>query len=108
MVQHLQVMDHTGTIGATAYTQPGAILIPWNPDESYARDALLHVQAKLGSPTPDFAIYEHMDVMVHPLGVHLTEKFASQIWVSQPHVSTRISDGHLTQLRTTAVLNLTA
>ena len=81
VVQQAQIMDHTGAIGATAYTQPGAILIPWNPDSSYARDALLRVQAKLGTPTSDFAIYDHMDVLVHPLGVNMTEKFASQIWV---------------------------
>ncbi|KAK9812398.1 hypothetical protein WJX73_007715 [Symbiochloris irregularis] len=80
VVQHAQVTDHTGAISATAYTEAGAVLVPWNPDASYARDALLRVQARLGIPTPQFAIWEHMDVMVHPLGVHLTDKFGTQIW----------------------------
>ena len=81
MVQHAQVTDHTGAISATAYTEAGAVLVPWNPDASYARDAVLRVQARLGIPTSQFAIWEHMDVMVHPLGVHLTDKFGTQIWV---------------------------
>ena len=81
VVQHVQIMDQTGAIGATAFTQEGGILVPWNPDASYMRDALLRVQAKLGTPTPYHDVWKHMDVSVHPLGVHLTEKFASQLWV---------------------------
>lgn len=81
VVQYAHIMDQTGAIGPTAFTQEGGILVPWNPDASYVRDAFLRVQAKLGTPTADFSIYDHMDVMVHPLGVHLTEKFASQLWV---------------------------
>lgn len=81
MVQHMEIIDMTGSIGATNSTPAGAVLIPWNPDDSWKRDALLRVNAVLKPPTPTHTVYEHVDVMVHPLGVHLVEAVASRFWV---------------------------
>ena len=36
----------------------------------------------LGPATRTHTIYEHIEVVVHPLGVHLTEAVAASFWVS--------------------------
>ena len=77
----MEVTDTTGVIKATQSTPAGAVLVPWNPDESWKRDALLRVNAVLGAPTRTHTVYEHVDVMVHPLGVHLVESVATRFWV---------------------------
>lgn len=46
-MQSAEVLDLTGETKATAATPAGVIFCPWNPDESYARDALLRVQVQL-------------------------------------------------------------
>lgn len=81
MVQHIEIRDATGSLGSTPGTPPSAILVPWNPDDSWKRDALLRVNAVLGPPTRTHTVYEHVDVMVHPLGVNLVESIASSFWV---------------------------
>ena len=75
------MLDLTGATAATPATPPGVVFCPWNPDESYTRDALIRVQARLGTPEPACVIYDHLDLLIHPLGVHLTERVASQFWV---------------------------
>ena len=45
-MQSAEVLDLTGETKATAATPAGVIFCPWNPDESYARDALLRVQVQ--------------------------------------------------------------
>ncbi len=82
MVQHIEILDATGSLGSTPGTPPSAILVPWNPDDSWKRDALLRVNAVLGAPTRTHTVYEHVDVMVHPLGVNLVESIASSFWVT--------------------------
>ena len=42
----------------------------------------VRVTILVGTPTTTHTVYESVDVMVHPLGVHLTEAVASSIWVS--------------------------
>ena len=42
----------------------------------------VRVTILVGAPTTTHTVYESVDVMVHPLGVHLTEAVASSIWVS--------------------------
>ncbi len=69
-------------LAATPGTDAGGILVPWNPDESWANDAMIRVNAKVGIPTRSHAVYEHMEVLVHPLGVHLSEGVATSFWVS--------------------------
>ena len=81
VVQHIEIRDATGSLDSTPGTPPSAILVPWNPDESWKRDALLRVNAVLGAPTRTHTVYEHVDVMVHPLGVNLVESIASSFWV---------------------------
>ena len=62
-------------------------MVPWNPDPSWERDALVRVNAVLGPPTRTHTVYEHLDVMTHPLGVHLNEAVATSFWVSMnPHM----------------------
>ncbi len=73
--------DATGSLAAAAGTDAGAVLTLWNPDESWSRDALLRVNAVLGPATRTHTIYEHIELVVHPLGVHLNEAVASAFWV---------------------------
>ena len=85
---------HCGA-GARTFENPGApkkpypcaqVLTLWNPDESWARDALLRVNAVLGPATRSHTVYEHIEMVVHPLGVHLNEAVAAAFWVrSLPH-----------------------
>lgn len=84
VVQSAEVLDLTGATAATPATPPGVLFCPWNPDESYTRDALIRVQARLGTPEPMLTVYDHLDILVHPLGVHLTERVATQFWVRLP------------------------
>lgn len=58
------------------------IVSAWNPDEGWARDALLRVNATKGVPTADLSVWELVDVMVHPLGVHIVQHVANSLWVS--------------------------
>ncbi|KAK9806263.1 hypothetical protein WJX72_007766 [[Myrmecia] bisecta] len=80
IIQRIDVRDAQGQLATTPGTEEGAILSTWNPDASWERDALLRVYAVVGVPTPTHSIYEHVDVMVHPLGVHLTEGVANTCW----------------------------
>ena len=45
---------------------------------------MLQVNAVLGPATRTHTIYEHIEVVVHPLGVHLTEAVATAFWVGLP------------------------
>lgn len=49
--------------------------------QGWGRDDLLRITARLGEPTTTHTIYEHVDVLIHPLGVHLTEGVAMEVWV---------------------------
>ena len=42
---------------------------------------MVQVNAVLGPATRTHTIYEHIEVVVHPLGVHLTEAVATPFWV---------------------------
>ena len=84
VVQHIEIKDATGALGPTPGTPVSAILVPWNPDDSWKRDALLRVNAVLGPPTRTHTVYEHLDVMVHPLGINLVESIAQSFWVGTP------------------------
>jgi hypothetical protein len=81
-IRGLEVRDVAMGLAATPGTDAGGILVPWNPDESWANDAMIRVNAKVGTPTRSHAVYEHMEVLVHPLGVHLSEGVATSFWVS--------------------------
>jgi hypothetical protein len=82
VIQSATVRDATGALPAAPGTEEGAILTLWNPDESWSRDALVRVNAVLGPATRSHTIYEHIEVVVHPLGVHLNEAVAQSFWVS--------------------------
>jgi hypothetical protein len=81
VVQSAEVRDATGALDAAPGTEAGAVLTLWNPDESWARDALLRVNAVLGPATRSHTVYEHIEMVVHPLGVHLNEAVAAAFWV---------------------------
>lgn len=72
----------------------GALLIPWNPNETYKRDALLLVTTELKAPTRTHTVYKHLEVMVHPLGINLTEGVAKRIWVSFYAQDIQCGEGH--------------
>ncbi len=84
MIHSATVRDATGSLAAAPGTDAGAVLTLWNPDESWSRDALLRVNAVLGPATRTHTIYEHIELVVHPLGVHLNEAIASSFWVRPP------------------------
>lgn len=85
VIQSAVVRDATGALPAAPGTEEGKVLTLWNPDESWSRDALLRVNAVLGPATRTHTIYEHIEVVVHPLGVHLNEAVAQSFWVSAQH-----------------------
>ncbi|CAG9463002.1 unnamed protein product [Pedinophyceae sp. YPF-701] len=75
-IHRAEVRDRLGEVGPGPDMPPGAILQVWNPTSAWERDELLRVVAMRGQPTPTHHIYEHLEVLVHPLGVHLTESVA--------------------------------
>jgi len=81
VVQSAGVLDATGGTPATPFTPAGAVLTLWHPDASWRRDPLLTVTAVLGAPTRSHTVYEHLELSVHPLGVHLHEALATAFWV---------------------------
>ena len=89
VVQSAEVRDATGSLEAAPGAEAGAVLTLWNPDESWARDALLRVNAVLGPATRAPTGYEHIEVVVHPLGVHLNEAVAAAFWVRAPAALSR-------------------
>ena len=82
VIQSAEVLDATGGTPATAFTPAGAVLTLWHPDDTWRRDPLLRVTAVLGTPTRSHTVYEHLELSVHPLGVHLHEALATAFWVS--------------------------
>lgn len=86
VIHSATVRDATGSLAAAPGTDAGAVLTLWNPDESWSRDALLRVNAVLGPATRTHTIYEHIELVVHPLGVHLNEAIASSFWVRPPTI----------------------
>ncbi|KAK9827699.1 hypothetical protein WJX81_001629 [Elliptochloris bilobata] len=80
VIQTAEVLDATGGTPATAFTPAGAVLTLWHPDETWRRDPLLRVNAVLGVPTASHTVYEHLELSVHPLGVHLHEALATSFW----------------------------
>ncbi len=87
VIQSAVVRDTTSSLPAAPGTEEGKVLTLWNPDESWSRDALLRVNAVLGPATRTHIIYEHIEVVVHPLGVHLNEAVAQSFWVSAPSLA---------------------
>lgn len=59
----------------------GALLVPWKPNDGWKKDALFVVTASVGTPTQTHTVYRHLEVVVHPLGINLTENVAKGFWV---------------------------
>lgn len=57
----------------------GVILAPWNPDESWERDELVRIYAIHGALEKRHVVYEHIEVLVHPIRVHLTAALAAAL-----------------------------
>ena len=81
VVQRLDIRDTLGLVGEAPGLPPGMIVSAWNPDEGWERDALLRVNATKGVPTADLTVWQLVDVMVHPLGVHIVQHLANSVWV---------------------------
>lgn len=77
----MEVKDQQGLVGDAPGLEPGMIVSAWNPDESWVQDALLRVNATRGVPTLDLNVWSLVDVMVHPLGVHIHQQVANSLWV---------------------------
>ena len=41
----------------------------------------VRVNAVLGVPTEDHTVYENLDLMVHPMRVHINDTLLSNLWV---------------------------
>lgn len=83
IIQKIEVKDRQGLVGEAPGLEPGMVVSAWNPDESWAKDALLRVNATKGVPTAELTVWSLVDVMVHPLGVHIHQQVANSLWVSQ-------------------------
>ena len=81
VIQTVEVKDRQGLVGDAPGLEPGMIVSAWNPDESWVQDALLRVNATKGVPTLDLNVWSLVDVMVHPLGVHIHQQVANSLWV---------------------------
>jgi hypothetical protein len=64
---------------ATAAAEAGLILAPWNPDESWEADELVRIYAIHGAMEARHVVYEHIEVLVHPIRVHLTAALAGAL-----------------------------
>jgi hypothetical protein len=64
---------------AAAAEEAGIILAPWNPDESWERDELVRIYAIHGALEKRHVVYEHIEVLVHPIRVHLTAALAAAL-----------------------------
>ncbi|KAL0027199.1 hypothetical protein WJX77_002651 [Trebouxia sp. C0004] len=80
IIQKIEVKDRQGLVGEAPGLEPGMIVSAWNPDESWAQDALLRVNATKGVPTAELTVWSLVDVMVHPLGVHIHQQVANSLW----------------------------
>ena len=84
IIQRVEVKDKQGLVGDAPGLESGMIVSAWNPDESWAQDALLRVNATKGVPTLELTVWSLVDVMVHPLGVHVQQQVANSLWVRCP------------------------
>jgi hypothetical protein len=64
---------------AAAAAEAGLILAPWNPDESWEADDLVRIYAIHGAMEARHVVYEHIEVLVHPIRVHLTAALAGAL-----------------------------
>jgi hypothetical protein len=64
---------------AVAAAEAGVILAPWNPDESWEADELVRIYAIHGAMEARHVVYEHIEVLVHPIRVHLTAALAGAL-----------------------------
>ncbi|KAL0047867.1 hypothetical protein WJX82_001975 [Trebouxia sp. C0006] len=80
IIQKIEVKDRQGLVGEAPGLEPGMVVSAWNPDESWAQDALLRVNATKGVPTAELTVWSLVDVMVHPLGVHIHQQVANSLW----------------------------
>lgn len=80
-VHRITFQDTTKQVPKSPGTQEGVLFGCWNPDASWEKDEMIRVNATMGSPTPEArAIYDHLEFMVHPLGIHLTYPVANSLY----------------------------
>lgn len=74
-----QAADAAAAAAAAAAAEAGLILAPWNPDESWEADELVRIYAIHGAMEARHVVYEHIEVLVHPIRVHLTAALAGAL-----------------------------
>ncbi|KAL4444145.1 hypothetical protein ABPG75_011882 [Micractinium tetrahymenae] len=79
-IHRIEVLDTQGVLGPGPGIGAGVILSVWNPDASWERDDMLRVVATMGVPTQTHIVYDHLDVILHPIAFHLTEQLAVGFW----------------------------
>lgn len=85
IIHRIDIFDPTpvasGTDAAASAVEDGSILEVWNPDESWERDPMVRVNAVMGVPTEEHTVYENLDLMVHPMRIHINDALLSNLWV---------------------------
>lgn len=85
-----QALEAAAAAAALAAAEAGLILAPWNPDESWEADELVRIYAIHGAMEARHVVYEHIEVLVHPIRVHLTAALAGAL---QDYFNLREEDG---------------
>jgi len=79
-IRKLELHDAEGRLPATKGTGNGVILAHWDPSPASENDPTLTLHARHGPHTSGSQlVMQHLEVVVHPLGMHLTQALASQL-----------------------------
>eukprot|EP00798_Chlamydomonas_sp_ICE-L_P007148 gene7148-255_t len=72
--------DLQGLLGSAPGSLVGPILTVWNPDSSWEGDDALSIYTIHGGLTHEGAfVYDHIEVVLHPLIIHLTSNLANAL-----------------------------
>jgi len=56
---------------------------------------MVRVNAVMGVPTEQYTIYENLDLMVHPMRLHINDALLSKLWVrAKLYIYTLDDDPH--------------
>uniref|UniRef100_A0A7N0UUA0 FMP27/BLTP2/Hobbit GFWDK motif-containing RBG unit domain-containing protein n=1 Tax=Kalanchoe fedtschenkoi TaxID=63787 RepID=A0A7N0UUA0_KALFE len=56
------------------------LLAAWNPPTDWGKKVMVHIDAKQGAPKDGNSTFEHFQVDIYPLRIHLTEAMYRKMW----------------------------
>ncbi|KAL9684811.1 hypothetical protein QQ045_022252 [Rhodiola kirilowii] len=56
------------------------LLAAWNPPAEWGKKVMVHIDAKQGAPKDGNSTFEHFQVDIYPLRIHLTETMYRMMW----------------------------